>query len=31
MENSKKLQDYKEEYGTRDYLMEDIVDSLDSF
>jgi len=31
MENSKKLQDYKEEYGTREYLMEDITDSLSSF
>ncbi|KUK77732.1 MAG: spectinomycin phosphotransferase [candidate division WS6 bacterium 34_10] len=31
IENSKKLQYYKEEYGTREYLMEDIIDSLNSF
>lgn len=28
MKNAKKLQDYKQEYGTREYLLEDIVDSL---
>jgi thiamine kinase-like enzyme len=28
MENTKKLQRYKEEYGTREYLMEDVIDSL---
>jgi len=31
MENAKKLQNHREEYGTREYLMEDITDSLNNY